>query len=162
VSPLDIRQVQPFIDGTVRTLEVQCTLNAKALASFPKGERSQPDFSIAAMIGLTSTAFNGIITLCFPEPVFLGVMSRMLNEECKKITDELEDGAAELLNIIFGQAKTILNDQGYTVQKAIPSVMRGEKLRTARTASGEVNVFPFQTEVGEFHVEICSEKEGAK
>jgi hypothetical protein len=48
-------------------------------------------------------------------------MGKMLGEEFKAITQDLQTGAAELLNIIFGSAKVVLNEQGYAIQKAIPT-----------------------------------------
>jgi chemotaxis protein CheX len=81
----------------------------------------------------------------------------MLSDNFTKIDQELHDGAAELLNIIFGQAKVTLNNQGYSIQKAIPSVISGDRITTATVSKDPVMVLPFRVEFGEFHVEICSE-----
>lgn len=157
MSQLDPKFFKPFVDGTINTLKIQCDVVAKHVQPFIKGTKPQPDFAIAGVIGITSSAFNGNIVLCFPEEVFLRLMSKMLGEEYKEITNDLQDGAAELLNIIFGQAKTLLNNQGYVIQKAIPSVIRGNKLVTTTLTRTRVIVLPFQTEFGDFQVEICSE-----
>ncbi len=157
MAQLDVRFFKPFIEGTINTLKIQCGIEAKPDKPFIKGQKEQPEFAIAGVIGITSNAFNGTITLCYPEKVFLGVMSKMLGEEYKEITKDLQDGVAELLNIIFGQAKITLSNQGFTIQKAIPTVVRGHQLTTSVLSSGPVMVLPFQTEMGEFHVEICSE-----
>jgi len=154
---LDARFFKPFIEGTLNTLKIQCELVATHEKPFLKGQREQPNFAIAAVIGLTSSAFNGTITLCFPEKVFLGVMGKMLGESYTEINQEVQDGVAELLNIIFGQAKSALSLQGYVIQKAIPTVIRGNNLHTRALTSGPIMVLPFQTDLGEFQVEICSE-----
>ncbi len=154
---LDAAFFKPFVDGAMKTLEVSCQLKATPQKPFLKGSQQQPEFAIAGVIGLTSAKFKGNITLCFPEKVFLAAMSRMLGEEFKQLTDELQDGVAELLNMIYGQAKVVLNQHGHAIEKAIPSVIRGEKVRTAALSSTPVMVLPFQTEFGEFHIEICSE-----
>ena len=84
----------------------------------------------------------------------------MLDEPFKEITDELQDGVAEMLNIIFGHAKAILNTQGHTIQKAIPTVIRGDNIRTSHLSLSKVMVLSFVTDLGTFQIEICSEASG--
>jgi CheY-specific phosphatase CheX len=83
----------------------------------------------------------------------------MLGEKYTELNDELQDGAAELLNMIFGHAKVILNKQGHTIQKAIPTVIRGGNLQTTHLGNSKVVVLPFSVgaEIGEFYIEICAE-----
>ena len=154
---IDVNFFRPFIDGTRNVLKVQCNLDITHEKPFIKGTRAQPDFEIAGIIGITSTVFTGTITICFPAKVYLKIMSNMLGEEFTEISRDLEDGAAELMNIIFGSAKVVLNEQGYAIQKAIPTVIAGSKLRTSHMGKGSVMVLPFQTAVGEFHIEIVTE-----
>ena len=106
---------------------------------------------------MSSEKFQGTITLCFTGPVFLSIMGSMLGETYTEITKDLEDGAAELLNIIFGTAKATLNQQGHSIQKAIPTVVRGHALHTSQPKGAKAIVLPFKTDKGEFHVEIASE-----
>ncbi len=155
---LDAQFFKPFIDGTLSTLKVSCLTEAKPGKPFIKGSQKQPAFEIAAVIGLTSSGFIGNITLCFTGDLYLQLMSRMLGEEFKELTHELQDGAAELLNIIFGHAKVVLNSQGHTIQKAIPTVIRGHALETTHLGKQKLIVLPFTTDVGEFHIEIGAEE----
>ncbi len=157
MSQLDVKFFKPFVDGTINTLKIQCSLEAKHDKPFVKGQKEQPPFEIAGVIGLTSSAFTGSITICFPEKVYLAMMSNMLGETFTTITKDLQDGAAEFLNIIFGHAKTVLNQQGYTIQKAIPTVVRGTNLQTTQLGAGPTIVLPFATPAGEIHIEICTE-----
>ena len=79
----------------------------------------------------------------------------MFGEPYDKITDEIADGAGELLNIIFGTAKTILTDSGYSVEKAIPTVIRGSDIKLhSLTKGGRTVVVPFEGKDGVFHVLI--------
>jgi CheY-specific phosphatase CheX len=154
---MDVRFFKPFVEATIKTLKVQCNTDATHEKPFIKGTKPQPDFDLAAVIALTSNAFNGTITLSFTKSTFLGVMSGMLGEKYEEITPELEDGAAELLNIIFGQAKLTLTQEGYTVEKAIPTVIRGAGLKTKIASSQPVIVLPFATASGIFEIEIVAE-----
>ena len=154
---LDSNFFRPFVESTVRTLSVQCNVNATHKKPFIKGSQPQPQFEIAGVIGLTSTLFSGNITLCFTSQLYLTLMNNMLGENFTEITPDLHDGAAELLNIIFGNAKKILNQHGHSIQRAIPTVIRGADLKTSHIASGTVLVLPFDTPSGEFQIEISAE-----
>ncbi len=154
---LDVNFFKPFIDGTRHTLKVQCDLDVVHDKPFIKGTRPQPEFQIAGIIGITSTAFTGTITICFPKAVYLKIIGTMLGEVYTEITPDLQDGASELMNIIFGSAKVVLNQQGYAIEKAIPTVICGDNLVTAQIGRGTVMVLPFHTPTGEFHIEIVTE-----
>jgi chemotaxis protein CheX len=83
----------------------------------------------------------------------------MVGEKHQKITPELEDAAGELLNMIFGQAKTVLNDQkGYTLDRALPTILSGEKLSLRHQGHATAIILPFESAVGSFHIEVFVEK----
>lgn len=107
------------------------------------------------MIGLVSDVFSGSVVISFPQATFLNVMSRMLGEEFTEITKEIEDGAGEITNIIFGQAKITLNERGYGIKTALPSVVTGQDHSILQMSTGPRVVVPFETDVGPFFVEIC-------
>lgn len=155
---MDVKFFKPFVEGTIKTLLVQCSLESKPGRPFyKKDEKSEPQYEIAGIIGLTCTAFTGSISLCFPKEVFLAVIGGMLGETYEEITEEMEDGAAELMNIIFGQAKRVLNAEGYDIVKAIPTVIRGDSIVTRHLTSSPTIVLPFDTKAGGFRIEISTE-----
>jgi CheY-specific phosphatase CheX len=156
-SSLDPAFLNPFLNGTLEALRVTCGLEVKAGAPFLKGKVPQPDFHIAAILGITSSTFSGSITLLFPNEVFKQVVTAWLHEEIIELTKDHQDGVAELLNIIYGSAKVVWNEQGRQIQKAIPSVLTGRPVRSV--SKYPVLVVPFITRFGEFHVEICAETE---
>lgn len=112
-----------------------------------------PPISIAAQLGLTSGNFKGAISLCFEEQVFLKMLSNMLGEEVKSVTTENQDGASELLNMVYGFAKTALNPKGYNFERAIPTVVRGKELQTSHGRLPTL-VIPLKSEYGFVFIEI--------
>lgn len=157
---IDVEFVNPFIDGTIETLKVQCQIECKALDLIAKlkDDPAPVNAAIAGVIGLTSQKFNGSIAICFSEQFFLTVMSNMLGEKFTEITKDLEDGAGELLNIIFGFGKRVLNAQGHTLEKAIPSVVRGDNITIRHLTSRPTIVVPFQSNYGNFYIEVGTEE----
>lgn len=155
---MDALFFKPIIDGTLNTLKVQCSVQGRPAQPFIKSGKPKFNCEIAAIVGLTSSKLSGSMALCFAKPTFLSLMSKMLGESFTEITNEVEDGASELLNMIFGHAKRILNDSGHDIQKAIPSIIRGQNLEARHLTTRPIIVLPFLTEFGEFHIEIGVEE----
>ncbi|NQY99687.1 MAG: chemotaxis protein CheX [Bdellovibrionales bacterium] len=152
---LDVSFINPFIVATKTALEVQADTEVSVLKPYVKKEALPYDIGIAGVISLITDGFTGSITLCFPTQTFLDIYNKMFEEDNKEINEELEDFAGELLNIIYGQAKVILNDElGHELQKALPAVLTSEKLKIRHTGQGPVFVLPFDSQLGKFHIEI--------
>ncbi|MFZ9596194.1 MAG: chemotaxis protein CheX [Bdellovibrionia bacterium] len=150
---------KPFVNATIETFQQMCQIKCIARQPFSKKmEKAQfvdLSFDLAGFIGITSDQISASYLLSFKKIVFLQVMSRMLGESFKEITPGMEDGVAELLNIILGHAKAILNDQyGHTIQMALPTLLYGEAIHTSVDPEKTVLVIPFDSEVGPFGVEI--------
>jgi chemotaxis protein CheX len=155
---LDVSFINPFIEGTLHVLNVQCSSVATPQKLELKSKFSAKNpIEIAGIIGINSKSFKGVISLCFPAIVFLELMSKMLGEEYHEINDELKDGAGELTNMIFGHAKKILNENGHTFDKALPTVAYGKDLNIVTKSSGESVVLPFLISGNIFYMEILIE-----
>ncbi len=155
---IDVAFINPFLEGVLHVLKVQCSLDAtgKPLALKDPNQRYTSD--IAGVIGIVSKSFSGSVSICFPSATFLGIMSRMLGEEYTEITRDLEDGAGELLNMIFGHAKKVLNEKGYTLDKAIPTIVRGDNIEMRQISPGPTVILPFTSPVGDFRVEVSVDR----
>lgn len=154
---VDVNFLNPFIEATLNTLKIQCAYECVSARPFMKDANFKAAIDIAGVISILSDEFKGSISICFPENIFLKLMSNMLGEECRAITTETEDGAGELVNIIFGQAKMTLNKLGYTLQKAIPTIVRGGELRVRHITPYSTIILPFNSELGDFYIEIAIE-----
>lgn len=160
-SPESIEFIKPFISAVQVAINTQANTPLTGGKPFAKQKKYDVDIAIAGVINLVSDQFVGSISLLFPAPVFLEIYANMLGETITTITKESEDAAAELLNIIFGLAKMKLNNEkGYSVQKAIPTVLVGDKLQTASSNIGSTLVLPFTTKTGSFFVEVVFEQAG--
>lgn len=152
---LDANFIKPFVGGVLETLKVSCQTEVKTGRPYAAGSAVTPAVDIAAIIGLTSKTFNGSIAICYPQKTFLTLMNRMLGMNEQEISSDFEDGAGELLNQIFGFAKRHLNTEGYEIQKAIPSVVRGQNLRIWHNREVPSGIIPFESDAGEFYLEIA-------
>jgi chemotaxis protein CheX len=154
----DVKFINPFLTATIGVLKTQASTQAKPGQIYKKDARDRFMGDISGVIGLVSEAFSGSVVISFPEPTFLKIISRMLGEEYTEITKEIEDGAGELTNIIFGQAKVTLNELGYGIKTALPSVVAGHDHSITQMTNGPRVVIPFESDAGPFFVEVCTSK----
>ena len=110
--------------------------------------------SISGVINLTCSSFSGTISLCFQKDVFLKTYEALVGESHDSINDEVKDAAGELLNMIYGQAKTELNKKGYQLEKALPTVVAGEGLELHHGSENPVLVIDFDSRLGKFYLEV--------
>ncbi len=152
---LDTEFINPFLTATIHVLKVQAETDAKPGPIHVKKGGDQNHGDISGIIGIVSETFNGSVVISFPEATFLKVVSKMLGEEYTKIDKDIIDGAGELTNMIFGQAKIVLNEKGYGIKTAIPSVVSGKNHIMSALTKGPIVVVPFESTAGNFFVEIC-------
>jgi chemotaxis protein CheX len=144
----------PFIHGTAQTFKVQLDLDVKSGKPFNKVASHQYPFDVAGIVGITSKTIQGSFLLVFKTEVFLKFAGKMFGETYTEIPPGLEDLVTELVNMILGSAKRVLNAQGHGIEMAIPTILRGTELKSSLPKDRKVIAVPFQSELGEFHVEI--------
>lgn len=158
-AKVDTDFIRPFIVGTQQAFGVQANTPIQPEKPFAKTAQHQPQIAIAGVINIVSNVFRGNIALCFPKEVFLAIYKNMIDEEHTEITPEIQDACGELLNILFGVAKAELNNtQGYEIEKALPTVLSGDKIKVQQTTALPVIVLPFKTPAGYFYLELVAEK----
>jgi chemotaxis protein CheX len=151
---VDLNFISPFVVAAVDALKVQGGSDVEAEKPFLKGTNPIPPLVISAQMGITSSQFKGAITISFEEKVFLKIVSHMFSEQVTAIDDENQDAAAELLNMIYGAAKTALNPQGWAFERAIPVVVRGSSLHTSHGRLPSL-VIPLRAAEGYIFIEIA-------
>ena len=156
-TKIDSNVLSPFIEGTMNTLQTQASLKVETGKPFIK-DGTEPQITIAGVITMNNAELPGSIALCFTTPVFLGIYESMVGEKHTEITPDIQDAAGELLNIIYGFAKTKLRAGGIAVDMAIPVILAGEKLQMQIGDRGKSIIIPFTCEYGPFHLEVYFKK----
>ena len=146
--------LMPFVDGLRVVLGTMCDSEIQAGKPFVKGTVETPNIDIASYISLAGTKLTGAIVLKFPEKTYLGLVSKMLGENFDQINSEISDGAGEIINQIYGHGKTILNQQGFDLERSLPKVLLGQNINVSIYSSSPVIVMPIQTPSGELFMEF--------
>ncbi len=141
-----------FIDCTKSILSDFCLLGEVHHARpYIKTINNKIDFSLIGEILLKSEFFEGNFKIGFTKEVYLKLINNVLMIDATEITDESVDFASELVNMIYGQAKNILNDQGHNFLKIIPRF----DLNPPNTISkNHTIVVPIIASIGTIYIEV--------
>ncbi|MGK5091993.1 chemotaxis protein CheX [Deltaproteobacteria bacterium TL4] len=154
---MQIEYINPFLASTMKVLKTMAQTEAKPGRPYKK-EGQEATGIISAIIGL-SGGTNGSISLTFSEPAIVGIVNNMLGESYTKLNDDVADAVGELTNMISGEARRTLAEEGYVFKAGIPQILRGEGHLIEHPAKGPVAVIPFKTDDGMFSVEACFSSE---
>lgn len=158
----DVSLINPFVESTRKTLELQArtpSTPGKPYLLPVDDKTNDPPISVAGVITIATAQLKGSVTLTFSERVILGIYENMFGEKHAAINSEVEDAVGELLNIIYGGAKSVLNHEaGFDLQPALPTVLSGEKLKIRQRTRGKILILPFGTGMGPFHLEVAMEE----
>lgn len=151
--------IRAFVHATMRTFYIQIQTQCWRGKIFIKSDSSEGFLGdVNGLILVTGEKFSYEVVLSFPQATFLQLVERTLGEKISEITDANSDSATELLNIIFGQAKRTLNEEGARIVPQFPKLHLGRKLpgSEAKASSKKIIVvIPFNSDLGEFFVQIA-------
>ncbi len=143
-SELSSEVIEAFLRGTVETFSVQFGIEVKPGVPFARSPDDLVQGDIGGVIAMSDPRATGLVAILMPTSVFLVVIGKLLGMEATEITSDLEDGAAEILNMIFGLAKDQLNRRGYAIDRAIPTIIRGQGIRLKHQTRSLPIVVPFE------------------
>jgi chemotaxis protein CheX len=142
VNPLfDKRLLHAFVDGVIKTLATIAQTDAKVGKPYIEPEFTESG-EIAGMVGMVAPPMKGTLLISFTKPSILQIMQNMLGEKHADLSDEVSDAVGELTNMIYGSAKTALNQLGYNFEMAIPTVIRGD-FKLSKATKAATLVIPF-------------------
>ncbi|MGD9125549.1 MAG: chemotaxis protein CheX, partial [Desulfarculaceae bacterium] len=85
-------------------------------------------------------------------------VSNMFGETISALNEEVKDAVGEITNMISGDARRELAENGITLTGAIPSVISGHDHSIKHLGKGPAIAIPFSTKAGNFIVEVCFNK----
>jgi len=113
--------------------------------------------SITGMIGLAGV-HKGVLAVHFSKQVALDVTSKLLLTEFEEINVDVQDAIGEIVNVLGGNLKTILSDQGKDIQLSLPSTIYGDEYTFTSQLDVDQVILPFKAPAGIFYVEVKLER----
>ena len=150
---MDVKFINPFLDGTAEVLNKMAQINPVAGKSFAKTHDTAYG-DVSGIIGMTGDAI-GSLALTFSEKCIIGIISKMLGESHAEINKEVMDAVGELTNMISGASRKLMEKDNLKVFAAIPTVVFGKAHSVRHVIQGPSIVIPFKTEYGDFVIDVC-------
>ncbi len=148
--------INPFLDAIINVLQTMAQTTATANKPFIKKDKVSIGI-VTGMIGMAGEQTKGSMAISFSESAILHIGSNMLLETLTEIDDTIIDLVGEITNMVTGGAKRVLADKGYVFDLATPTMVAGKDHQIHHKTTGPVLIIPFETEAGNFVVEVCFE-----
>ncbi len=149
---MNVAFVNPFIESTLRSLEMMAGITAEK-AGLSVKEDLITTYDISSIIGLTGET-SGSIIISMPTMLACKIASNMLMEDIRNLTKSVEDAIGEIGNIVVGDARRSLIQDGYQLNISIPTVVVGAGHKISRSGDIPCIAIPFTTDFGNFEVNV--------
>lgn len=113
--------------------------------------------SISGVIGLAGT-HKGVLAIHIPNKVAMAITSSFLGMDVDEINADVEDAVGELANMLGGNVKSILSENGRDINLSLPSTITGQQYDFQPTKEAERVIIPFRCDAGEFSIDLQLEK----
>ena len=149
---MNVAFINPFIESTLRSLDMMAGIQAEK-AGLELKEDLITTYDVSAIIGLTGET-SGSIIISMPESLACRIASNMLMEEIKTINKNVEDAIGEIGNIVVGDARRLLIQDGFSLSISVPTVVVGTGHKISRSGDVPCIAIPFTTQFGQFEVNV--------
>lgn len=149
---MDVSLINPFIESTLRSLDMMANIQAER-AGLEIKEDLITTYDISAIIGITGET-SGSIILSLPTSLACKIASNMLSEEIPTMTAAVEDAIGEIGNIVVGDARRTLIQEGHQLNISIPTVVIGSGHKISRSGNIPCIAVPFTSPFGDFEVNV--------
>lgn len=117
-------------------------------------EQPSADGGVVALIGMAGSWVGTGMLTCTPE-FACKAASIMLMTECHAVDKDVLDAVAEISNMIFGNVKTMLEENLGPLGLSIPTVIFGKNFSTRSVGQQMWTVVPLEVGSDRMHVRIC-------
>lgn len=149
---INLEFLKSFIEATKYILENFCMLqNVRHLRPYLYKINEAADYAIEGNICLKSTFFEGEFIIGFSKETYLKILQLVLEQDETEINKDNADFAGEIVNMIYGQAKTVLNLTGHNFEKILPTFKLNPEKRNSKFP---IVIVPLETSAGKVEILI--------
>jgi len=150
---MDVKIINPFLEAAQNVITTMARIETKVGKPYIKKDSSSLG-DVSGIIGITGDA-SGSFSITFTESCIKAIVSNMLGMEVTELNDDVKDAVGELTNMICGDARRRLEEQGIKLVGAIPTIIAGKGHSITHMAKGPILVVPFETPNGPFVIELA-------
>lgn len=149
---MNAEYINSFVRATVHVLKTMAFTEARPGKPYLKQDNNA-NGDVSGIIGMTGET-EGSLSLSFSESSICAIVSSMFGEPFEKINEDVKDAVGELTNMICGDARRELEEKGYLLKGAIPTVITGHNHSIKHISNDPVIAIPFSTNAGKFVLEL--------
>lgn len=151
---VNVEFINPFIDASRNVFSTMCGVEITRKKLFLKDDHKMLG-EVSGVMGLSGTA-SGTVVVSFSKKLACVLVSKMLGEpESPELTSDVCDGVGEIINMISGQAKSMLAQTKYHFNIAIPTVVSGVGHEISHKKGTPNIVVVFEAMGQEFALQVC-------
>ena len=113
---------------------------------------------ISAVNGLAGSGFTGMLTVTFSKDAIFKIVSTLFGSVPEELNAEVCDAAGELANQICGAFRRRFEEQGISLQAAVPVIVMGESHSITPMCSSQRMAIPFKFDGTNIVIELCLDK----
>lgn len=147
-----VRRIQ---EAVRTTLKVHSRSAIEVMPVRSSGLPGQSDVAVIGVLRLTGVPGNSLLALGLSHAAFAAIYENMFGEPLGELSEDNQDLAGELVNIIFQTIDPDLRDVGLELEPSLPIFLTGRAIDGwSQAAVGHALVLPFSTEAGDLFVAI--------
>lgn len=139
---LQAEVINSFTSSVVNTITKMSGLAVESKAASIE-YKLDIESEVAGLVGVTSAHGRGLFIVSFSREAILNIHNHMLSETLKEVTDSVADTVGELSNVIYSSSKTTLNQKGFNLNMAIPTITRG-RFKVTNNSKSLTVLLPFR------------------
>ena len=149
---VNLEFLKTFVDSTKHVFETFCSLqNVTHQKPMLLTKENTKKYDLEGSIHLRSDYFEGYFYISFSKEIYLKILYKVLMEEYTEINAANVDFSAELVNMIYGQSKVLLNESGHNFQKVLPKFTPVPPLHESKN---DVFLIPIDTDIGTIDIKV--------
>lgn len=152
MTKYDVNFINPFLNAVISVLTTMARIEPTPGKPFINRKRTTQG-DVTGVLGITGYS-TGTVSVTFDKDSILKIVNNMLYENYTEITEDIADAVGELTNMITGQARAELSEQGMSFQASTPSVVLGRGHAINHVGQAPILSIPFETPDGKFLVEV--------
>lgn len=144
-----------FVAATVNVLSTMAGFTPAVGRPFVKKDMAACG-DVTAIVGVVGDK-RGSIAVTFTKSSAIAVARAMLGDDIQDVLQDIKDTVGEVTNMISGQARAMLAEQGLSMQGSTPILIMGDNHTVSHMTNAPVMALPFSSSMGAFTVEFCLE-----
>lgn len=148
---MKVEFVNPFIQAATEVLDSELG-GGTTRGTLRMQKSAVTTDEVTSILGVTGSV-AGLVFYSMSEDTARAMVSRMMGQEFEQFDELAQSGIGELGNVITGRAGVLLAEAGYSSNITPPALVRGKGTMVTTLDLNRL-VFPLETEVGTFEIQV--------